>query len=57
MASIKDAGPGPYCRESYDRLSAAFRDTLEMGYSVSGFKDGGHQEQRRKKNHDDVSEF
>lgn len=56
MASIKDAGPGPYCRESYDRLSAAFRDTLEMGYSVSGFKDGGHQEQRRK-NHDDVSEF
>lgn len=35
--------------ENYDRLSAAFRDTLEMGYSVSGFKDGEHQEQRRKK--------
>lgn len=56
MASIKDAGPGPYCRESYDRLSAAFRDTLEMGYSVSGFKDGGIKN-KGEKNHDDVSEF
>lgn len=49
MASITDAGQIHIARESDDRLSAAFRDTLEMWYSVSGFKDGEHQEQRRKK--------